>query len=928
MRVRTGPGFVPDGAGYRVSPGRREDWQALVGALGATDRLPDQVVHAWGLGDEFEPGLDHAFFAPLYLFQAMETEAPARSLTFVAAVSGIFPGSADGVRAERAALLGPVRVAPREIPTLKARLISVDGIPSEASRRGHFWERLVDEIGSRASETVVAYRGAERWVEDFTKVEVDRGASAVVPAGPCLVTGGLGGLGPVVARTLVRRGVRRIALVGRTALPPRSAWDTWRSENPGEVKILRAIAEVEGLEAMGAEVMVVRADVTDVAAIRNVIESVEEAFGPLVGVVHAAGVLDDGPLLDRTRERAESVLGAKVAGVRALDAALGDRTLDLFWLFSSVSAVIGAPGQVDYAAANAVLDAYAHERGERTGEPVLSLAWGAWQDVGMAAELAGQARYDELAEKTHGARELDHPLFDRVRTTSDGATAYAVDLSVDRHWMLAEHELRGGGWVLPGSGYVEIIRGAAALEAPERPFALRDLVFLKPFRVRTGEAPELEVRLTPREDGGFDASVQGRRARGAWVEHAVAWVADGPDAPASRNGGLSSLRDRLGTPSIERRPPHPVMEFGPRWANISAVATGDGEALLQQRLPGRFESDLAATALHPALLDMATAGATHLVEGVDPARDFLIPAGYGRLDLYRALDARPSSHVRLQSVDPDAGLVSFDVTVYDGDGAVAVEIEDFSMIRVQGNDLSEETTDGPAWLRDALAPSEGEAVMELLLGAAVPPHLLVSRRALSALLREADRAPAQRSNRTRIAAPPTRVPLPEVSDALEGHPAVREAAALGSRDESEPARVVAFVQYEAGEQATVSELRRFLKSRLKRRWVPQNFVEVVSLPRGGDGAIQVADLRDPFAATDDYVAPRTPTEEAIAGIWAELLGLERVGIHDNFLDVGGHSLVGIRVLLRIQQSTGVRIEANALTMQTLEQVAADVDRQS
>ena len=179
-----------------------------------------------------------------------------------------------------------------------------------------------------------------------------------------------------------------------------------------------------------------------------------------------------------------------------------------------------------------------------------------------------------------------------------------------------------------------------------------------------------------------------------------------------------------------------------------------------------------------------------------------------------------------------------------------------------------------------------------------------------------------------MAAPPTRVPLPEVSDALEGHPAVREAAALGSRDESEPARVVAFVQYEAGEQATVSELRRFLKSRLKRRWVPQNFVEVVSLPRGGDGAIQVADLRDPFAATDDYVAPRTPTEEAIAGIWAELLGLERVGIHDNFLDVGGHSLVGIRVLLRIQQSTGVRIEANALTMQTLEQVAADVDRQS
>jgi len=165
-----------------------------------------------------------------------------------------------------------------------------------------------------------------------------------------------------------------------------------------------------------------------------------------------------------------------------------------------------------------------------------------------------------------------------------------------------------------------------------------------------------------------------------------------------------------------------------------------------------------------------------------------------------------------------------------------------------------------------------------------------------------------------------------VSAALEEHHAVLEAAALGSRDESEPARVAAFVAYQPGCQATVSELRRFLKARVDRRWVPQNFVEVVALPRGSDGIVAAGELRDPFAVTEDFVAPRTPTEEAIAGIWADLLGLRRVGIHDNFLDVGGHSLVGIRVLLRIHQATGVRIEANALTMQTLEQLAADVDR--
>ncbi|MGY8779656.1 MAG: phosphopantetheine-binding protein, partial [Longimicrobiales bacterium] len=107
---------------------------------------------------------------------------------------------------------------------------------------------------------------------------------------------------------------------------------------------------------------------------------------------------------------------------------------------------------------------------------------------------------------------------------------------------------------------------------------------------------------------------------------------------------------------------------------------------------------------------------------------------------------------------------------------------------------------------------------------------------------------------------------------------------------------------------------------------PQNFVEMVALPRDAGGSVAFGELRDPFAAVDDYVAPRTATEEAVAVIWAELLGLERVGVYDNFLDVGGHSLVGIRVLLRIQQATGVRLEANALTLQTLEQLAADVDR--
>mgnify|MGYP002621976710 CR=1 FL=1 len=930
--VHRGDRFERDGASFTVRPDASDDWKELLEALHSDSGLPSIALHTWSLGEAQGATLDEeqaaAFFAPLYFFQALESTAPNHALDWIAVTTGVLAVSGTEILVPpRALLLGPVRVAPKEMVSLKTRLVDVGDLPRESGPEARLWERLASEVTAPSAERILAYRGSERWTVAYAPRPVEAAAGpAIADGATVLITGGLGGIGLEIAGDLAQQARVNLALSSRRGLPPRDEWPRLLAERDENDKTSRAIREILAIEAQGSSVAVFAVDVTDPDAMGRMVGDVTQRFGRVDGVIHAAGTLDDGPLLAREADQARAVLDPKVAGTEALRGALQGESPTFVVLFSSVSAVIGAPGQIDYAAANAFLDAYAREWERTSGTRVVSLAWGAWKDVGMAAELAGEVRYDRSKEDGEDGTELSHPFFEVRRDGPGDERAVASTMGRDRHWMLEEHQVRDGPWVLPGSGYVELLRAARHELLPDGPFAFRDLVFVSPFRLEGDEARELEIRLQPVE-GGHGVLFRSRKDVSAeWVDHATAFLPiDGHVTVSSEE--LSSVVDRLGSPEPFEQPTHPFMNFGPRWSNIIGQSTNGEQALLQHELPESFIDDLRESELHPALLDMATAGAQHLVPGVDPERDFLVPTGYGALRMSGPLQERITSHIRLTSAEDGGMLASFDVTIYGEDGSELVAVKDFSMIRVMGDGLQSAASDTPSWLEAAISPAEGREVMRRVLARGLGPHVFVATRPLPALIAEAAAAPLrQRPAAARVA--PTRVLMPEVSDALVAHDAVAEAAALGTPGDVESPRVVGFIVYRPGEHATVSELRRFVRDQLDRNVVPQNFVEMVALPRDGDGAIRTEELRDPFAAVDDYVAPRTVTEDTIATIWSDLLALDRVGIHDNFLDVGGHSLVGIRVLLRIQQETGVRLEANALTMQTLEQLAAEVDRTS
>lgn len=352
------------------------------------------IVHLWSLSippqsqDTSQAAMDLlGCNSVLHLVQALASRFTGSPRLWLVTRGAQSVHGDEPVAVEQSALWGLGKVISFELPELKCVRIDLDPRQSPTGSASLLSRQMsVDD-----HEDQVAFRAGERFVLRLLPFRPT--APSCITAmtfradATYLITGGWGGLGLATAKWMAQQGARHLILLGRSE--PSSA----------------AMQVIEQLRAAGAEVRIVRADVSDPAQLKTAFEPTGPHMPALKGVIHAAGLLDDGSLLNLDTGRMKNVMAPKVEGAWNLHQATAALDLDFFVLFSSAVSVLGSPGQGNYAAASAYLDAMAHYR-RQLGLPAISINWGPWAEVGLAAE-ATEKLQGQNASTQHLVKVID-----------------------------------------------------------------------------------------------------------------------------------------------------------------------------------------------------------------------------------------------------------------------------------------------------------------------------------------------------------------------------------------------------------------------------------------------------------------------------------------------------------------------------------------
>ncbi len=375
VRVHAGIQFTcHDEKNYTLHPGKQADYRTLCKALAAAQLMPHSLLHCWSVTqrDEaisgptgFQAQQERGFYSLLFLAQALEAQVyqePVQCIIVSNAMQAVT--AQEVIHPEKATIQAACRIIPQEQLNITCRCVDIMLDDTNLQPGTRTIDQLFAECTGKTADLIVAFRQRQRWIQTYKPVRLERPSTDAIPfrkQGVYLITGGMGGVGLLLAEHLARTVQARLIITGRSGLPAREQWQPWLENHAETDSISRKIRQLQAIEALGGEVLVIKADVANTAQMHAVIAQTYERFGTLHGVIHAAGVTsDDGFRLiqDSGPTECELQFQPKVHGLYALEQALHGLDLDFCLLFSSISTTLGGLGFLGYAAANIFMDAY------------------------------------------------------------------------------------------------------------------------------------------------------------------------------------------------------------------------------------------------------------------------------------------------------------------------------------------------------------------------------------------------------------------------------------------------------------------------------------------------------------------------------------------------------------------------------------------
>ncbi|MGL5793315.1 MAG: SDR family NAD(P)-dependent oxidoreductase, partial [Waterburya sp.] len=344
IAVYIGDNFSQDRYSYTINPNNSEDYHTLFQAISELGNIPTKIIYLWNISPSLSVSLSpshpvtQSFWQLIYLAQAIEQ--PKHNIEIIVATNNLYDVIGDETLSyKEATVLGAIKVIAQEYSYLNCRQVDLSESHSDypsGTLRDRSIEQLIIEFTTDSTDKFVAYRKHRRWVQTFEPIPLKNPSeqSKLRSGGVYLITGGMGGIGLVLAEHLARTVQAKLILLGRSSLPEPETWDEWLANHDAENSISQKISKIRNLQALGAEVLPLSADVCDRAQMEQAIALALERFGTINGVIHAAGIAGGGIIQLKTPEIAEKVFAPKVTGTLVLNEVLQAIDLDFLVLCS------------------------------------------------------------------------------------------------------------------------------------------------------------------------------------------------------------------------------------------------------------------------------------------------------------------------------------------------------------------------------------------------------------------------------------------------------------------------------------------------------------------------------------------------------------------------------------------------------------------